>query len=122
MMTNGKYKTKSMTTRDHNIAMIKGFIESSDREWTSLELATKIGSTSRAVNLILCEMETEKLVTRSGTSRAMGVRWGRYRAPEVRVYEFKPLKPLKSTVIPVRGNGKIAPDIYKGVIFIGASS
>jgi hypothetical protein len=41
--------------------------------------------------------------------------------PEVRVHEFRPWRPLKQTVIPIREQGRMAPNIYEGVIFEGAS-
>lgn len=118
---NHQHKTKAILTREHNMAFILGIIRTTDRQWTSEEIATKTQLTPKAVTLILYDLERERLVTRHGMSRVIGVRWSQYEEPQMRVFEFKPLKPLKSTVIPVRGNGRLAPDIYRDVVFVGVS-
>lgn len=120
-MTSDRYKTKAIVTRDYNRALIQGLINTSNRFWTSDELAEKTNLTPRAVTLLLYDLEREQLVSRAGSSRGKGVRWGSYQPPEIRMIEFRPLKSLKSVVIPVRRHGRLAPDIYKDVFFVGMS-
>lgn len=115
--------TKAITTRKVNLALVLHAVESSPARLSVPEIAVKTNLTGTTVSFLLNELETERKITRYGSSRTKeSSRFGPFVMPEVRVYEFRPLRPQKQTVVPVREQGRLAPDIYKDVIFIGASA
>ena len=114
--------TKAITTRKVNLALVMNAIESSPTMLSIPEIAVKTKLTGTAVSLLLNDLEMERKITRYGSCQTKGsARFGPFVMPEVRVYEFRPWRPLKQTVIPIREQGRMAPNIYEGVIFEGAS-
>jgi len=114
--------TKAITTRKVNLALVLNAIESSPTMLSIPEIAVKTKLTGNAVSMLLNDLEMQRKITRYGSRLSRGsARFGPFVMPEVRVYEFRPWRPLKQTVIPIRDQGRMAPNIYEGVIFEGAS-
>ena len=114
--------TKAITTRKVNLALVLNAIESSPTKLSIPEIAVKTKLTGTTVSLLLNDLEMQRKITRYGSRLSRGsVRFGPFVMPEVRVHEFRPWRPLKQTVIPIRDQGRMAPNIYEGVIFEGAS-
>ena len=112
----------SIVKRNINLELVLQAIESASEAISIPEIAVKTKLTGTAVSLLLNDLEMERKITRYGSCQTKGsVRFGPFVTPEVRVYEFRPWRPQKQTVVPVREQGRLAPDIYEGVIFIGAS-
>ena len=113
---------KSVVTRNINMGLVLSAIESAAEALSVPEIAVKTKLTGNAVSILLNDLEMQRKITRYGCRLSRGsVRFGPFVTPEVRVYEFRPWKPLKQTVVPIRGQGRMAPNIYEGVIFEGAS-
>lgn len=114
--------TKAITTRKVNLALVLHAIESSPTRLGIPEIAVKTNLTGTTVSLLLNDLEMERKITRYGSCQTKGsARFGVFVMPEVRIHEFRPLRPQKQTVIPIRDQGRMAPNIYEGVIFEGAS-
>ena len=115
--------TKAIMTRKINTALVLHAVESASGTLSVLEIAAKTKLTANAVGMLLTELEIQRKVTRYGSTPSRGMmRFGPFVMPEVRVYEFRPWRPQKQTVIPVREQGRMAPNIYEDVIFMGAST
>ena len=114
--------TKAITTRNVNLELVLNAIESSPTMLSIPEIAVKTKLTGTSVSLLLNDLEMERKITRYGSCQTKGsARFGPFVMPEVRVHEFRPWRPLKQTVIPIRDQGRMAPNIYEDVIFMGAS-
>jgi len=115
--------TKAITTRKVNLALVLNAIESSPTKLSIPEIAVKTKLTGRAISLLLNDLEMERKITRYGSRETKGsARFGPFVMPEVYIHEFRPWRPQKQTVVPIREQGRLAPNIYDGVIFIGAST
>jgi hypothetical protein len=114
--------TKAIMTRKINTALVLHAVESASGTLSVLEIAVKTKLTGNAVNMLLNDLEMQRKITRYGSRLSRGsVRFGPFVMPEVRVHEFRPWRPQKQTVVPIRDQGRMAPNIYEGVIFKGAS-
>ena len=114
--------TKAIMTRKINTALVLHAVESASEAISVPEIAVKTKLTGTSISLLLNDLEMQRKITRYGSRLSRGsVRFGPFVMPEVRVHEFRPWRPLKQTVVPIREQGRLAPDIYEGVIFIGAS-
>ena len=112
----------SIVKRNINLELVLQAIESASEAISVPDIAVKTKLTGNAVSMLLNDLEMQRKITRYGSRLSRGsVRFGPFVTPEVRVYEFRPWRPQKQTVVPVREQGRLAPDIYEGVIFIGAS-
>lgn len=114
-MTNKTLKTKAIAKRDLMGIQAQYLLDRAVGPLTTDQIAEALGTTPKATNLILLGLEKDQRATKLGISRnygGLGVRWTRY-TPPVAAYvpEFRPLKPLRQTVIPIRENGRMAPDI-----------
>ena len=112
----------SLVKHNVNLALVLNAIESASEAISVPEIAVKTKLTGNAVTMLLNDLEMQRKITRYGSRLSRGsVRFGPFVMPEVRVHEFRPWRPLKQTVIPIRDQGRMAPNIYEGVIFKGAS-
>ena len=115
--------TKAITTRKVNLALVLNAIESASGTLSVLEIAAKTKLTANAVGMLLNDLEMERKITRYGSCQTKGsARFGPFVMPEGHVYEFRPWRPQKQTVVPIREQGRMAPNIYEDVIFMGAST
>jgi len=113
---------KSVVTRNINMGLVLSAIESAAEALSVPEIAVKTKLTGNAVSILLNDLEMQRKITRYGSCQTKGsARFGPFVMPEVHVYEFRPWRPQKQTVVPVREQGRLAPNIYEGVIFEGAS-
>ena len=112
----------SLVKRNVNLELVLQAIESASEAIGIPEIAVKTKLTGNAVTMLLNDLEMQRKITRYGSRLSRGsVRFGPFVMPEVRVHDFRPWRPLKQTVIPIRDQGRMAPNIYEGVIFEGAS-
>ena len=113
---------KSVVTRNINMGLVLSAIESAAEALSVPEIAVKTKLTGNAVSILLNDLEMQRKITRYGSCQTKGsTRFGPFVMSEVHVYEFRPWRPQKQTVVPVREQGRLAPNIYEGVIFEGAS-
>ena len=113
---------RSIVKRNVNLELVLQAVESASEAIGVPEIAVKTKLTGNAVTMLLNDLEMQRKITRYGSRQTKGsARFGPFVMPEVRVYEFRPWRPLKQTVIPIREQGRMAPNIYEGVIFKGAS-
>ena len=113
----------SIVKRNVNLELVLQAVESASEAIGVPEIAVKTKLTGNAVSMLLNDLEMQRKITRYGSRLSRGsVRFGPFVMPEVRVHEFRPWRPLKQTVVPIREQGRMAPNIYEDVIFMGAST
>ena len=74
----------------------------------------------RKIASCIAHLSVKMLINRTGEMTTSKGRYGLYEivkepVPTVPAYVWQPLKPQRSTVIPVRERGRIAPDVCDGV-------
>lgn len=73
----------------------------------------------RKIASCIAHLSVKMLINRTGEVTTSKGRYGLYqivKAPKAQAaYIWTPLKPMRSTVIPVRERGRIAPDVCDGV-------
>lgn len=73
----------------------------------------------RKVSSCIAGLAVKMVINRVGEVMTSKGRYGLYSIDVPRItqpaYTWTPLKPMRATVIPVRGNGRIAPDVCDGV-------
>lgn len=112
----------SIVKRNVNLELVLQAVESASEAIGVPEIAVKTKLTGNAVSMLLNDLEMQRKITRYGSRLSRGsVRFGPFVMPEVHIHEFRPWRPQKQTVVPVREQGRMAPNIYEGVIFEGAS-
>jgi hypothetical protein len=125
-MTNFKHQTKKTSSRSINMALVLSTFASPETRMTVTEISARTKLTLPTTNSVLNDLEHERKITRFGhrvSAGGSGVVFGLYVGPvAANPFEFRPLRPQRSTVIPIREGGRIAPDLYKDIILTSISS